>query len=60
MGRIDRILRGLLGILMIVAFFALPDSGWRWVFLIGLIPLFTSAFGTCPIYRFFGWDTRSR
>lgn len=54
----DRILRAGLGILLLVAFFAMPDAGLRWVLLVGgLIGLGTAAVGFCPLYRIFGIST---
>lgn len=59
-GNLDRLLRVALGIGLLVAFFALPESGFRWFFLIGLIPLATGLASTCPIYSVLGVSTCPR
>ncbi len=56
-GKIDRNMRIIVGIALLVAFFAFPDSGLRWLMLIGIIPLVTGLMGTCPIYSIFGIST---
>lgn len=55
-GQIDRLIRILLGLVLL----SLPlwlDSPWRWLGLIGLIPLFTGLSGRCPGYRLLGLNT---
>ena len=56
-GKIDRNMRIIVGIALLVAFFAFPDSGLRWLMLIGIVPLVTGLMGTCPIYSIFGIST---
>jgi sulfite exporter TauE/SafE len=60
MGMVDRIVRVIVGILLIA--FALgyiaPGTGWNWVGWIGVIPILTAVFGTCPAYSLFGMSTR--
>ena len=56
-GRTDRILRVVVGLAMLAAFFAFPDAGWRWFMLIGLVPLVTGIVGTCPLYMLLGINT---
>lgn len=56
-GGIDRILRIVVGIALIAGYFLYPDAAYRWAFWIGIIPLFTGLFGTCPLYRLFGLST---
>jgi hypothetical protein len=56
-GTIDRILRIVIGAALLVAFFMSPDSGLRWLYLIGLIPLVTGLLGSCLMYRLFGFST---
>ncbi len=53
MGSLDRILRAVLGLAIIGAGFAYQS----WWGALGLIPLATSAVGTCPAYLPFGWRT---
>lgn len=56
-GTIDRVLRVVVGIALLVAFFAMPEASYRWVFLIGVVPLLTAALGSCPLYSLFGVST---
>jgi membrane-associated protease RseP (regulator of RpoE activity) len=58
-GMIDRALRALLGVALIA--FALgyvqPGVSWNWLGWIGVIPLLTAIFGTCPVYSLLGVST---
>lgn len=56
-GGIDRILRIVVGIALLVGYFLDTDASLRWLYLLGLIPLLTGLFGTCPLYRLFGFST---
>jgi fatty acid desaturase len=56
-GTIDRVIRAVIGIAALVAFFMLPEAGWRWWLLIGIVPLATSLIGSCPIYSILGLST---
>ncbi|HHS82110.1 MAG TPA: DUF2892 domain-containing protein [Devosia sp.] len=53
-GSLDRILRIVLGVALLIAFFVFPDAPWRWATLIGIVPLATALMGTCPIYSVLG------
>ena len=59
-GIFDRLARLIVGAALIA--FALgyiaPGTGWSWVGWIGVIPILTALFGTCPAYSLFGWSTR--
>jgi len=59
-GSFDRLARLILGAVLIA--FALgyiaPGTGWNWVGWIGVIPILTALFATCPAYKLFGWSTR--
>ena len=35
-----------------------PGTGWNWVGWIGVVPILTALFGTCPAYSLFGLSTR--
>lgn len=59
-GKLDRVLRIVLGIALLVAFFLMPGAGFRWLLLIGLIPLVTGAVKFCPLYRILGLSTCAR
>lgn len=56
-GSIDRIIRAVIGIAALVAFFLLPEAEWRWWLLIGIVPLATALMGSCPIYSILGLST---
>lgn len=44
---IDRMVRIILGIVVLALVFAGPRTPWGWL---GLIPLLTGLAGTCPLY----------
>ncbi|MGF1630140.1 MAG: DUF2892 domain-containing protein [Kiloniellaceae bacterium] len=50
-GTLDRILRVVVGIVLISLVFIGPKSAWGWI---GVIPLLTAAVGYCPAYRLLG------
>jgi hypothetical protein len=57
-GKIDRILRIIVGLVLIALVFAGPQTLWGWL---GIVPLVTGLFGFCPAYRLLGINTcRSR
>lgn len=56
-GGFDRILRIVVGLALLGAFFMFPDAGWRWFTLIGIVPLATGLLGWCPLYAVFGFGT---
>ncbi|WP_172295648.1 DUF2892 domain-containing protein [Pseudoruegeria sp. HB172150] len=56
-GAVDRGLRIAVGIVLLACYFIFPDAGYRWAFLIGIIPLATGLFSTCPLYSIFGLST---
>lgn len=53
-GMIDRVLRAIVGIVLISLVFIGPKSLWGWV---GLIPLITAVVGFCPAYKILGIST---
>jgi sulfite exporter TauE/SafE len=59
-GTFDRIARIVIGLALIA--FALgylaPGTSWNWVGWIGVVPILTAVFGTCPAYSLFGLSTR--
>ncbi len=55
-GTIDRALRVIAGIVLIAMVFIGPQTAWGWV---GLVPLLTGLFGTCPLYSLLGINTCS-
>lgn len=56
-GSIDRILRIVLGLVLLVAFFMSGEGGYRWLLLIGIIPLATGLMSSCPLYSILGIST---
>ena len=55
-GNLDRIVRIVIGLILL----SLPlwlDSSWRWLGLIGFMPLNPGLAGRCPGYRLFGLST---
>lgn len=59
MGLIDRVIRVIVGILLIA--YAIPigfgATGWNWVGWIGVVPLATGLLGNCPLYSLLGVST---
>ncbi|MEQ9038778.1 MAG: DUF2892 domain-containing protein [Silicimonas sp.] len=56
-GSIDRAARIFVGLALLATFFMLPEAGYRWFFLIGIVPLATGLMRTCPLYSIFGLST---
>ncbi|WP_071794921.1 YgaP family membrane protein [Natronohydrobacter thiooxidans] len=56
-GGIDRILRILVGLALILGFFLNPEASMRWLYLIGIVPLATGLMQTCPLYSLIGLNT---
>ena len=59
-GSLDRMARLVVGAVLIsfaLGYFA-PGTGWNWLGWIGLVPILTALFGSCPAYSLFGWSTR--
>lgn len=53
-GGFDRFVRLLLGMALLTLIFVGPKTLWG---LVGLVPLLTGAFRTCPLYRLVGINT---
>lgn len=56
-GGIDRVLRAVLGIVLIALVFVGPQTAWGWI---GLVPLATAAIRFCPLYTLLGLNTCPR
>jgi hypothetical protein len=57
-GGIDRVVRIVIGVALLAAFFLMPEFGYRWVLVVlGLIALFTGLMKTCPLYSVFGFSS---
>ena len=53
-GPTDRIIRLLLGLVIVTLVFVGPKTPWGWL---GLIPIATALFGFCPLYALLGIRT---
>ena len=57
-GGLDRIVRVVIGVALLVWFFVDNGSGfWHYAKLIGIVPLLTAAMGSCPLYSILGLST---
>ena len=56
-GTVDRVVRVVVGLVLIALVFWGPQTNWGWI---GLIPLITGLVGWCPAYRLLGLDTCQR
>ncbi|MBR0554916.1 DUF2892 domain-containing protein [Ciceribacter sp. L1K23] len=56
-GSIDRVLRIVAGLVLLSLFFIYPDASWRYLALIGIVPLATGLLSTCPLYSILGIST---
>ena len=52
--QLDRVLRVLLGLVLLSLVFVGPQTLWG---LVGLVPLATGLVGSCPVYSLFGLST---
>jgi len=61
MGPIDQYVRIVLGLALIAYAFqdGLDIQGWHWVGLLGVVPLATAFFKSCPLYTALGISTRT-
>jgi hypothetical protein len=54
-GTVDRFIRIVAGLaLLTFAMMGPEEIAWRWVGYIGVVPLLTAAFSTCPLYSILG------
>ncbi len=54
-GTTDKILRIIIGLILISLVFIGPQTAWGWI---GLIPLVTAFINFCPVYKIIGLSTR--
>ena len=54
MGSADRVIRVVIGLVLLSLVFVGPQTPWGWV---GIIPLVTAAIGVCPLYSIIGIKT---
>lgn len=57
LGKLERVLRVVAGVLILGLYGALPEP-WRYLTLLGLIPFGTGLLGYCPVYAKLGWKGR--
>ena len=55
-GSVDRIARIVVGLVLLSLLFLLEGNA-RWWGLVGLVPLLTGLFSTCPLYSLLGLNT---
>jgi hypothetical protein len=53
-GGIDRVLRIVVGLVLLALVFVGPQTPWGWI---GIVPLATALLGFCPIYPLFKLNT---
>ena len=53
-GTIDRVLRVVVGLVLLSLVFVGPKTWWG---LVGLVPLLTAMMGSCPLYSIVGLST---
>jgi hypothetical protein len=53
-GTLDRVLRVVVGLVLISLVFTGPQTAWGWI---GVVPLITGAIGSCPAYSILGINT---
>jgi hypothetical protein len=56
-GKVDKTLRIIIGVVLISLVFIGPQTAWGWI---GLIPLLTVLLGWCPVYVPLKWSTIKR
>jgi hypothetical protein len=56
-GSVDRMLRILVGVVLLALFFLYPGAWWHYYALIGIVPLATGLLSTCPLYSILGVST---
>ncbi|MBC7146145.1 MAG: DUF2892 domain-containing protein [Thioclava marina] len=56
-GGIDRILRIVIGLGLILGYFLNPGAPYSWLYWIGIIPLATGLIGSCALYSILGINT---
>lgn len=53
-GTVDRVIRIVLGVVLLSLVFVGPQTPWGWI---GVVPLVTALVGWCPAYTLFGIKT---
>lgn len=60
MGTIDRAIRIIVGLALLIGFFVNTEASMRWLYLIGIVPLVTGLMGSCALYSILGINTCKR
>jgi hypothetical protein len=53
-GTVDRVIRIVVGLVLIALVFVGPQTPWGWI---GVVPLATGLISTCPLYSLLGLST---
>lgn len=53
-GTVDKVIRIVLGVVLLALVFVGPQTPWGWI---GIIPLVTGLIGFCPLYGVLGMNT---
>ncbi len=53
-GVADRVIRVVIGAILLSLVFIGPQTAWGWI---GLVPLITGLIGFCPLYKLLGFNT---
>lgn len=53
-GTVDKVIRIILGMVLIALVFVGPQTPWGWI---GIVPLATGLVGFCPLYSVLGMNT---
>lgn len=56
-GSLDRIIRIVIGLALLAGFFLDSTARYRWLYLLGVLPLATGLFGVCGLYSLLGINT---
>ena len=53
-GTVDRVLRVIVGLVLVSLVFIGPKTAWGWI---GVVPILTGLVGYCPAYKLIGLNT---
>lgn len=56
-GKIDRLIRIVVGVALLAGFVLNAEASYRWLYLIGIVPLATGLMNSCALYSIFGINT---
>lgn len=55
-GTVDQVIRFIIG-LALLSLMLVIESNWKYIGLIGIVPIFTAFIKFCPLYTLFGVNT---